>query len=169
MPEQGFLNEGFHFGLRRLQTEITHGLLQGETIHHEIISGTSTKDTGIFVQGLGVAGGAHRKTSNEAGMSLFELGALALVKFLAVGLKDDRTTNTQSAGACTKEDKPNKNENQDGNHQEGIFTKGLKHGDVVSLFIREPGGRRSKAGSCQGSRGITCQDGCLTAALTGGA
>ena len=94
-----------------MQTEIIHGLLQGETIDHEIISGTSTKDAGIFVQGLGVASGAHRKTSNEAGMSLFELGALAQVKFLTVGLKNDRTTNTQATGACTKEDKPNKNEN----------------------------------------------------------
>ena len=59
-----------------------------------------------------------------------------------------------TSGSSAEEDEAQKNEDQNGDHQVGVFTKGLKHGDGVSLLCPFPGRRRSKAGRRQGSRGI---------------
>ncbi len=69
-------------------------------------------------------------------MSLFKFLELALVELLTVGLKHNGGTDTETAGSCAEKDKADKNHNQNSNHGNGVFTKGLKHGNGISLVSR---------------------------------
>ena len=85
---------------------------------------------------MSVPGSAERESGNKSGMSLFKFPELTLIKLSAVGLKNGGAAEAETAGSCSEKDKAHKNHNQNNNHGDGVFTKGLKHRNGVSLFSR---------------------------------
>ena len=117
---------------------------------------------------MSVSGSAERETGNQSGVPLFKFPELALVKLSAIGLKNSGATDAETTGSCPEKDKADKNHNQNNNHGDGVFTKGLKHRNGVSLFSRWSGGGVVKQGVAKDQGGSQAKMGCLMAAVAKG-